>query len=367
MPVNFSATRRLPRLGKIRLGIKNTAASGAQYPKAVDYFVVNPDGSTPEAAVKAFREVYGEKPRVLDIMFPVEDKDIFFPQWHCRYGKGTGLICKGDGNIAHEVDLETGELRKIACDPFECQWAAKKHCRPVGRLQILLYKINGLGTWQIDTSSYHSIVNLNSAIDFVRSLTGGRISMIPLQLVLRPREVQVNGRKKIVYVLDLASENINLAQILEASRQTPQQLLVPEVDLNELPDDLYPAALQESTQPPESESAPKPVLKTEPEPASAPPAEDEGEVFNPFEDEDDFFELPEDNMDAAIQQAFDKIGVSEGKRKALLSRCTNDKHKELLLQKLNQQIAKMEQPVPPAPPLSGEAREETPEIGQPLF
>ena len=224
MPIKgISEVRRLPRLGKIRLGVKETSQrSGSPYPRAVDYFVCNADQSTSEAAARAFREVYGDKPQALDIMFPVDDRDQFFAQFYRRYGSGTGLLCKGDGESAVEIDRETGEIKEIECNPILCEWAAKKHCRPVGTLQFLLVKVPGLGAWQIDTSSYHSIVNLNSAIDFIRSLTGGRIAMIPLKLIIRPQEVQVEGKKKIVYVLDLTHESVKLQDILLASKTAAQ-------------------------------------------------------------------------------------------------------------------------------------------------
>jgi len=133
---------------------------------------------------------------------------------------GTGLLCKGDGEAAVECDRETGEIREVECDPCSCVWLQKKHCRPVGTLQFLLYRVPGVGVWQIDTSSYHSIVNINSAVDFIKGLTGGRIAMIPLKLVVRPKEVTVEGRKKVIYVLDLASEHLRLEDILKAARHT---------------------------------------------------------------------------------------------------------------------------------------------------
>lgn len=243
MPIkNLSEIRRLPRLGKIRLGIKEVSSkSGNSYPRAVDYFVCNADQSTSEAAAKAFHEVYGDKPRALDVIFPTEDVEQFFPQFYRRYGSGSGLLCKGDGETAVQTDRETGEIREIICNPRQCEWAQKKHCRPIGSLLFLLPKVPGLGAWQIDTSSYHSIVNLNSAIDFIRTLTGGRIAMIPLKLVIRPKEVQVEGKKKVVHVLDLAHEEVKLADVMLALKQSREQLfLPPAINLDERPDDLIP-------------------------------------------------------------------------------------------------------------------------------
>ncbi len=288
----ISEVRRLPRLGKIRLGIKETSQkTGNPYPKAVDYFVCNADMSTPEAAAAAFHEVYPGKPRALDIMFPTENKDQFFAQFYRRYGSGSGLLCKGDGETAMEIDKDTGEIKEIECNPLECEWAIKKHCRPVGTLQFLLYKVPGLGVWQIDTSSYHSIVNLNSAIDFVRTLTSGRIAMIPLKLVIRPKEVQVEGKKKVVHVLDLAHEEVRLQDVLLAAKKSAAELILPAINFNEAPDDLFPVEVLSNDAPEDKK--------------------EEGE-FDP--------------MDWALWKAWDELGTPEAKRMAILKRPELDKH-----------------------------------------
>jgi len=304
MPIKgISEVRRLPRLGKIRLGIKETSPkTGNPYPKAVDYFVCNADASTPEAAARAFHEVYPDKPRALDIMFPTENKDQFFAQFYRRYGSGSGLLCKGDGETAMEIDRETGEIHEIECNPLECEWAIKKHCRPVGTLQFLLYKVPGLGVWQIDTSSYHSIVNLNSAIDFVRALTGGRIAMIPLKLVIRPKEVQVEGKKKVVHVLDLAHEEVRLQDVLVASKKTAAELILPAINFDEAPDDLFPTEVLNSES---VASTALPVLEDR-------KSIDEKEGFDP--------------MDWVLWEAWDKLDTPEAKRIAILKRPGLDKH-----------------------------------------
>nr|MBC8477840.1 hypothetical protein [Dehalococcoidia bacterium] len=54
---------RLPRLGKIRLGLREDTGKGSIYPLPTDYFVC------PEEV----KRVFGEKPRELRIMFPTED------------------------------------------------------------------------------------------------------------------------------------------------------------------------------------------------------------------------------------------------------------------------------------------------------
>jgi hypothetical protein len=309
----LSEIRRMPRIGKLRLGVKETSSrTGKQYPKAVDYFVVKEDLSTSAEAAEEFKKVYGDKPRSVDIMFPTDNPEEFFPQFYRRYGSGAGLLCKGDGRIANMV-AENGQLLEVECCPESCEWAMKKHCRPVGTIQFLIPSVPGVGCWQIDTSSYHSVVNLNSGIEFIRQLTGGRIAGIPLRLVVKPKEVQVDGKKKVVYVLDLACEKLRLQDVLEASRQTLAQLILPPPDMDEIPDDLYPADLVEASQA-ATRAADEPAIDAE---FSMDPSDVDLDNID-FTDED----LP-DARDEEIETLFDALQFTPARRTAYLA-----KHKD---------------------------------------
>jgi hypothetical protein len=313
----ISEVRRLPRIGKIRLGIKKQTKDGkSDYPAAVDYFVCNGDQSTSDTAAAAFHAVYGEQPKVIDVLFPTEDKDKFFPQFYRRYGKGTGLICKGDGETAVEM-IEGGAMQERKCEPATCEWAHKKHCRPVGSLQFLLPEVPGLGTWQIDTSSWNTIVNLNSALDFVRSLTGGRISMIPLKLVVHPKDATVEGKKKVIYVLDIASDQMKLSEILaDARKPLAERLGLPEVSMDEAPDDLYPESVLDEP------------LQTNAPAQLAPHTQQGNEMLDRF---DARFEgdKKRPTIDERLDAAWDYLGTLPAKRKAVLASPILDKDKLL--------------------------------------
>lgn len=305
----LSSIRRLPRLGKIRLGEKALSKNGNPYPRAVDYFVCPPE----------VQAVYGEKPRELDIMFPVEDQNIFFPQWYKRYGSTTGLVCKGDGETA--IMWQDGEMIEIECVPDECEWYAKKHCRRLANLQFMLPKVPGLGIWQIDTTSFYSIININSALDMIRAVTGGRVHMIPLKLVLKPQEVQPDGKKKTVYVLDLVAP-VTLAKLLANVQKTPQQLLMPALDENERPEDLYPDGVLNRQEPEpftlDAQPQPQPAPQEPPGPAAHTPAVPAEEM--PFE---------ENTIDFDLHAAWDILGTPNAKRKAILAKPNLDKEKLL--------------------------------------
>ncbi len=238
---------RLPRLGKIRLGIKVVGDKSA-YPKAVDYFVCPPE----------VEKVFGEKPKELRVMFPTEDPAQWASQFYRCYSSTRGLICKGDGEKALAmVNSKTGEiaakdaketeLREVPCDPEKCAKFQAKACKPVMNLQFLLPEVIGLGIWQLDTSSYNSIRNVNSAVQLYKGILG-RISLLPLTLRVAPQEAQVEGKKKNIFVLHLEA-NYTLAEIVGKLQGLPiGQALLPEPD-QEAPDDLFPTEIIEEKTP----------------------------------------------------------------------------------------------------------------------
>jgi len=212
----LSEIRRLPRLGKIRLGIKKKTKSGKEYPAEVDYFILDPQTPSElenEKLIGEFHTLYGEQPKSIKIMFPVAESDFYFPQFYKRYGSGASLKCKGDGELASCTMDEFAKglkikgkdemgLTRVVCDGRDCIYYKKKECSEVGVLQALLPDLPGAGVWQITTGSFHSIVNLNSCIDYIKAVCG-RAHMIPLTLERRPQETTFEGRKATHYILHI--------------------------------------------------------------------------------------------------------------------------------------------------------------------
>lgn len=244
----ISDIRRLPRMDKIRLGVKKEGRAGP-YPQAVDYFVC-------PAEVKA---VYGDTPKELDIMFPADDLELIAPQWYKCYSYTQGLICKGDGKLCRrKVDTETGdyankntrewEMADGICEPQHCPMIGTKQCRKMMSLIFILPEVPRLGVYQLDTSSIHSIININSQLapdGFIRPFTQGKISFIPLKLSIGPQEVTPPGvGRKTVQVLKLWAD-VKLSDIIRISRQRPAQVLLPTLEEEEPPEDLYPEEVVE--------------------------------------------------------------------------------------------------------------------------
>lgn len=262
MPIkSIDQIKRLPRLGVIRLGIKETSQKGIEYPKAVDYFVC-PD---------EVKKVFGEDPRDLPIVLPAENIDDIFPRWYKSYGKTKGLKRKCDGEMV-TVFNDDGSSQTKTCDCSE-----KEH-HMVGTLNFIVPRVSFSGVYQINTSSYNSIINIKNCLEYIKKLFG-RVSGIPLHLIVQPYEAHpVVEKKKIaktVYLLRLEFLNEELmeyaqnpkgyflAQILPGglqleaepetstlpSPESQEKVVLPESD--ERPDDLFP---EEEAQEPDNDN-----------------------------------------------------------------------------------------------------------------
>jgi len=335
---NLSDIRRLRRVGKIHLGVKETSArSGNPYPKAVDFFVVKPDESTPAPSAEAFKKVYGETPRELEVMFPVNQVNVF---WDCFYKSyvrtattGGKLICKGDGVSANRLNMETGEFLEIPCPgPDDCEYALDKNgkptaCRRVGTLQFLLPKVGVLGVWQIDTGSFNGIVSLNSDIDMIRTVTGGRIAMIPLILRVVPKKALVEGKQSIIHHLTVEYRGTMNQLVAYAARTAAPGYQLAAPNPNEIPADLMPPETlplieqgKSAPEMPQEPAQPAPAQEAAPAP-KAPPAA--AQAAQPVHKE------PAGNIDAEIAAEFERLKYPQVKRDTLTRAFAKDKGKLL--------------------------------------
>ncbi len=233
---DLSDSVRLPRLGKIHLGIRHPEKG---YPMKTDYFVLPKDHSDYDKMV----ELYGKEPKELPILIPVEDEEQWASQYYKAYNQTYGLVCKGDGETAMRMaDTKTGNLpsgketEKVAliemtCPGNECKEYQAKKCHEVMNLRFILPEVPGIGVWQIDTGSKNAILNINSSARLIQKAFG-RISMIPLKLTLE--EIVVNNpetnKKQKVFVMNLRTD-VTMAQLADAAREQSKTFMIEGPDL----------------------------------------------------------------------------------------------------------------------------------------
>lgn len=215
MPIHgLTDKRRWSRAGKIRIGEKaKSERTGKEYPKKLDHFIFDPVEPVDPNIHKMLIDRYGERPQELTVCFPAEDPELVFAQWYKCYN-ANGLLCKGDGRVASRVN-DKHELEDVECPgPEYCDFAmargmhGKPGCKQLASLQVFLPDMPGFQIWQIDTTSFNSIVNINTAIDVMKRVLG-RIAMMEVKLVVRPQIAHnpEDGKKITIYVLDLIVPN----------------------------------------------------------------------------------------------------------------------------------------------------------------
>jgi hypothetical protein len=233
-----SEQRRMPRIGKIALGYRGKNKNGntekckhsiekmcayCSHPVETDYFVCHDPG---------FNQVYGDHPKELDIVFPVNDREAVFPQALKWYGGSKGLKCQGNKEKAFRRNETTGAWDEMTC-PCE---HLDKDCLLRGNLYVMLPDVHVGGVFQIDCGSYHSIVDVNSGIDYVTEVLGF-FAMVRLKLKRIPRETHEGGIKSVHYTMHVhLPSNADLKALRDDSfrflSKPPLQLPEPLEDVN---------------------------------------------------------------------------------------------------------------------------------------
>lgn len=224
----------LPRVGKIRLGVQATSQGGKLYPKAIDWFRVEHEESeiTSDAAVQAFRSVYGDQPRELAVMFPGHDLEDVLEHAYRLYG-ASKLKRRCDGETCSERTATGGWVTKpCVCATLPEKVPAKRGdglvanpdlCKRTLTIQVLLPDVSGIGVWQIDTSSE---IGMRRLVGHLRLILGirGTLQGYECKLGLVPVKVAPDGVSKTVYVLDPRDYSQTPRQALESAGQAREQL-----------------------------------------------------------------------------------------------------------------------------------------------
>lgn len=245
------------------------------HPKAVDYFVI---ASPHQALTDAARVLYGDKPKSLDIVFPIDDLDQLFPQDYKAY-KTNGLWCSGNGESARRWG-PTGMI-DVKCP---CELLDTGECKPVATLNFMMPRLPGLGVWSYTTSGTHAIVGLNSELEMFQRAFGG-LRGIEFKLVLEEQSVSrhVEGKgpqKTTIYVPRVTSERtlIEVVEFRRALGATTDPMLMLGAASDEPDDDPAPETPPSPQEPAETVAVtPIPAIApiTPPAPTPAP----EGPLF----------------------------------------------------------------------------------------
>ena len=221
---------RLPRLGKVHLGVKTKNTSGKEYPKATEYFVL-PDDLKSDPDLRTALEGLGEnpdQPTRIPIMLPCNGLADNLRTSCDLYGSSRGLVCRTfDMASCRRVNPTTGELVECPCEGETCKPYTKGDCHWIHRLRVIIPDAAGIGVWQIDTTSPNNRAQLLSEMKQIKFMLGGRLAGVDLLLTLKPREFQIpmkgrDGkieiRKTIAYLMHIESP-MNLRNLQVAAKE----------------------------------------------------------------------------------------------------------------------------------------------------
>ena len=190
LPTDEEFRYKLPRLGKVRIGIKVETQNNRSYPKAVDYFVLPEALLNDKDFIQALtdRGVDPEKPKALPIMLLRNGIGEDIVSSYDLYGSSKGLICRSYDHVTcQRVNSKTLEMETVPCAGINCpDWNSKK-CRCITRIRFLLPDAIGIGVWQLDTSSVNSRTSILTELMSIKQAFGGKLAGIDLLLTLEPQ------------------------------------------------------------------------------------------------------------------------------------------------------------------------------------
>jgi hypothetical protein len=263
----FSDQREMPRIAKLRLGIRDKKGTSSEHPRETDHFVLDvADSVAPDAATEIrerFVELYGERPQILTNVRAVSnDREAVFSsayEWW-RAGK---LFCHGNGDAAlRKIDGEWHEWTPAQpCANTGCPDFGSKKCGLQSRLRIMLPGVSIAGFFQIDTGSIYSAANIRNGLNMIDALTTQlfgepRITAIPLILARAPQKIEFDGKLNEHFILHLTPQNYtydSLRAIAESGNRlalaagTPAPTIPDEED--DMPEEQVPEAEQHEEPP----------------------------------------------------------------------------------------------------------------------
>ena len=222
----------LPRVGFVKVGLKEVGKNGKEYPKSVDYFI--PTGKY----AGLFTQAYGEKPQTIQIVFPDDDPaKVCNERYEYRDDDGR-LIAAGDGDTFQVWDGKKYETLTTEKYPNLMQSITKRYPNKKSRqpdcdgwevtltLNFIVPLVRGVaGVWQFITKGTASTIpNIRDTFDAMlqeRGFVKGIVWDMNVQFAVSQKPGD-RSRYPVVSIVPNESEG-NLRKVTEAFK--PVKLL----------------------------------------------------------------------------------------------------------------------------------------------
>ncbi len=220
--VTVSGTPFICEIGKIKIGNKGEERTSSKtgktfrLPQKLDHFIITTNFKDPHtdtfvpdvALMEQIASATNQDPnnlKFLPVMLLFDNPELnFIVRFSCY--KSAKAWCIGDGKKAFRLknNYEREEVQ-CPCERVLPSYNGNEKCKVFGRLTVLLQGVKRIGgCWVFRTTSWHTVRSIQSSMIFLRQLTGGILSGIPLMLTINPKAVIIpDGSLQTIYVVNL--------------------------------------------------------------------------------------------------------------------------------------------------------------------
>ena len=138
------------------------------------------------------------KLRSIPVRVLFNDPDLNLRADYCMFDRSTARpVCVGNGETCRRV-TDQG-LEEQACpSPDVCRFGMG-HCKPYGRLNVIIGDSDELGSFVFRTTGFNSIRTLAARLQYFAAVSGGHLACMPLELKLRGKSTTQSHRSAIYY------------------------------------------------------------------------------------------------------------------------------------------------------------------------
>ena len=217
-----------PILGRISIG-RMIEKNGKRLPEKDDQFTITSQIQSKEGWVKhpldeqLRANAPNQKLRSIPVRMIFNDPDLNLRAEYTLFDRQTGRpVCVGNGETCQR--LTNQGVEQLPCpSPDLCPLAQGGHCKPYGRLHVNLDESDEFGTFIFRTTGFNSIRTLAARLSYYHAASGGLLSCLPLQLILRGKSTTQSYRQPVYYVDLTLREGISLNEAIIQAKQIDEQ------------------------------------------------------------------------------------------------------------------------------------------------
>ena len=217
-----------PILGRISIG-RMIEKNGKRLPEKDDQFTITSQIQSKEGWIKhpldeqLRANTPNQKLRSIPVRMIFNDPDLNLRAEYTLFDRQTGRpVCVGNGETCQR--LTNQGVEQLPCPaPDLCPLAQGGHCKPYGRLHVNLDESDEFGTFIFRTTGFNSIRTLAARLSYYHAASGGLLSCLPLQLILRGKSTTQSYRQPVYYVDLTLREGISLNEAIIQAKQIDEQ------------------------------------------------------------------------------------------------------------------------------------------------